>query len=379
MLPNVNTTLMLKLVPSEEQARSLLATMEAFNAGCNFVAGIAFENHTASKYRLQPLCYHELRQRFGLSAQMTVRCIGKVADTYKRDKKIKPVFKPHGAVVYDQRILSFKGLDTASILTLEGRVKVPLVMYGYAADRIALYGLRGQADLLYHDGEFYLAVVVNIPEPPPEDPKDFLGVDFGIVNLATDSDGEVHTGAQVNGLRHRHRRLRRKLQRKGTKSAKRLLKTRRRKEERFGRDVNHGISKHLVAKAQDTGRGLALEDLEGIADRVTVRRRQRATLHSWSFYQLGSFVEYKARIAGVPFVKVDPRNTSRTCPTCGAIDKRNRPSQARFSCVSCGFAGLADHIAAVNIANVARRVAVSQPNVSGLCAQGQATGLQPQW
>jgi len=370
---------MLKLVPTTEQAEVLLATMEAFNAGCNFVAGVAFENHTASKYRLQPLCYHELRQRFGLSAQMTVRCIGKVADTYKRDKKVQPIFKPHGAIVYDQRILSFKGLDTASILTLEGRVKVPLVMYGYAAERIVLYGLRGQADLMYRDREFYLAVVVDLPEPPPDDPKDFLGVDLGVVNIATDSDGEVHSGAQVNGLRHRHRRLRRKLQRKRTKPAWRLLKKRRRKEQRFARDVNHQISKHLVAKAQDSGRGLALEDLEGIRDRIPVRRRQRATLHSWSFFQLASFVEYKARIAGVSFAKVDPRNTSRTCPACGLVDKRNRPSQATFSCRRCGLAGLADHIAAVNIANVARRVAVSQPNVSGLCAQGQATGLQPPW
>ena len=366
---------MLKVLPTTDQKATLLRTMEAFNAGCNWVAEIAFENHTASKYRLQPLCYHEVRQRFGLSAQMTVRCIGKVADAYKRDKKVQPVFKPHGAVVYDQRILSFKGLDTASILTIEGRVKVPIVMYGYAADRIVLYGLRGQAELIYRDGEFYLAVVVDIPEPPAEEPDEWLGVDLGVVNIATDSDGEVHTGAQVNGLRHRHRRLRQKLQRKGTKSAKRLLKKRRRKEERFARDVNHGISKHLVAKAQGTGRGLALEDLKGIRNRITVRRHQRATLHSWSFYQLASFVEYKARIAGIPFSKVDPRNTSRTCPSCGTIDKRNRRTQSEFSCVSCGFAGFADHIAAVNIANVARRVAVSQPNVSGLCAQGQATGL----
>jgi IS605 OrfB family transposase len=136
--------------------------------------------------------------------------------------------------------------------------------------------------------------------------------------------------------------------------------------------VNHRISKHLVAKAQDTRRGIALEDLKGIRGRVTVRRRQRATLHSWSFYQLAAFVAYKAAIAGVMILQVDPRNTSRTCPACGFVDKRNRVSQSAFSCVSCGFAGVADHIAAVNIG---RRAAVSQPNVSGLCAQGQATGL----
>ena len=70
---------------------------------------------------------------------------------------------------------------------------------------------------------------------------------------------------------------------------------------------------------------------------------------------------YKAKCAGVPVCLVDPRNTSRTCPACGHVDKANRPSQAKFSCVICGFAGLADHIAAVNIG---RRAAVNPPIVA---------------
>lgn len=365
----MNTTLMLKLAPTSEQKALLLRTVEAFNAACNAVAAVAFEHRTASKYRLQSLVYYDLRAEFNLSAQMAVRAIGKTCDAYKADKRKRPEFAPHGAVPYDQRILTFKGLDRVSILTLEGRQLIPLLLYGYATERLRVYDKRGQVDLIYRDGEFYLAVVVDIPEPPCDDPDEWLGVDLGVVNIATDSDGEVHSGAQVNGLRHRQRRLRAKLQAKGTKSAKRLLVKRRRKEERFARDVNHRISRHLVAKAQDTRRGIVLEDLKGIRDRVTVRRHQRATMHSWSFYQLASFVAYKAAIAGVPFVQVDPRNTSRTCPACGLIDKRNRPSQDRFSCVSCGFAGFADHIAAVNIG---RRAAVNQPNVSGIRAQGQA-------
>ena len=356
---------MLKLVPTPEQKILLLHTMKAFNAACNAAAVVAFEHGTASKYRLQSLVYYDLRAEFHLSAQMAVRAIGKTCDAYKVNKRKRPEFAPHGAIPYDQRILTFKGLDRVSILTLEGRQLVPLLLYGYANERLRVYDKRGQADLIYRDGEFYLAIVIDIPEPPCDEPEEWLGVDLGIVNIAVDSDGEVHSGAQVNGLRHRHRRLRAKLQTKGTKSAKRLLKKRRRKEERFVRDVNHRISKHLVAKAQDTRRGLALEDLKGIRDRVTVRRHQRATLHSWSFAQLTAFVAYKSALAGVVFAQVDPRNTSRTCPACGLVDKRNRVSQSSFSCVSCGFAGFADHIAA---ANIGRRAAVNQPNVSGLCA-----------
>jgi len=72
-------------------------------------------------------------------------------------------------------------------------------------------------------------------------------------------------------------------------------------------------------------------------------------LHSWSFNQLRQFIAYKTALAGVQVVYVDPHNTSRTCPACGLVDARNRPTQARFQCVSCGLAGLADLIAAENI------------------------------
>ena len=140
------------------------------------------------------------------------------------------------------------------------------------------------------------------------------------------------------------------MQAKATKSAKRLLKKRRRKEARFAADTNHVIAKRIVTEAQRTGHGIALEDLQGIRDRVRLRKPQRVTLHSWSFHQLGGFITYKARRAGVAVIHVDPAYTSRQCSACGHTDRRNRPSQSTFSCTSCGFAEHADVNAARNIA-----------------------------
>ena len=206
-----------------------------------------------------------------------------------------------------------------------------------------------------------IAKVKLLPTPEQIEVGEALGVDLGIVNIATDSDGEVYSGAQINGLRKRHARLRAKLQHKGTKSAKRLLKKRTRRERRFAQDVNHVIAKRIVEKAEGTGRAIALEDLSGIRDRTTVRKRQRRQHHSWAFHDLRQKIEYKASLAGIPVILVDPRNTSRTCPICGCVEKRNRPNQSTFSCVQCGFSGHADTIAAVNIA---RRAVVNQPDVS---------------
>ncbi|RCG23984.1 transposase [Sphaerisporangium album] len=343
-------TEMLKLAPSAEQREALLATMRACNAAANRAAEVAFAHRTANKMALQKLVYADLRAGFGLSAQMAIRSIAKACEAYKRDKDIKPVFRELGAVAYDPRILTWKGRDAVSVLTLTGRTLIPVAYQGRWL-RTTGATARGQADLVHRDGMFFLAVVIDVPQPPRGgEPDAWLGVDLGIANLATDSTGGEHTGKAVRAVRYRNRLLRARLQAKGTKSAKRLLKARRRKESRFARDVNHVISKQLVGKAKDTRSGIALEDLQGIRDRVTVSKARRADLHSWSFHQLRTFVTYKAAIAGVPVRLVDPRNTSRTCPGCGHIDKRNRPTRDDFRCIRCGFAGPADHIAAINIA-----------------------------
>jgi IS605 OrfB family transposase len=135
------------------------------------------------------------------------------------------------------------------------------------------------------------------------------------------------------------------------------------KESRFRRDVNHCISKSIVAKAKGTARGIALENLKGITIRTVkrLRRKQRSRHGSWSFYQLRTFIEYKAKMLGVPVVVVDPRNTSRTCAECGHSERANRQSQSRFQCRRCGHTANAD----VNAArNISRGVAINRPMVS---------------
>ena len=96
---------------------------------------------------------------------MAVRAISKACEAYKRDKKISPTFRPLGAIAYDQRILSWKGRDRVSILTLGGRIIVPVVWQGRWLGTTGTT-LRGAADLIYRDGKFYLAVVIDVPEPP---------------------------------------------------------------------------------------------------------------------------------------------------------------------------------------------------------------------
>lgn len=367
-------TAQVKLTATPEQAVALRETLTRANDAANFISERAWADQTFGRWSLHHACYRAIRERFGLSAQAAIRVIAKVTDAYKPDRKAIRRFRTMGSVAFDSRILRWRlDRNEVSIWTVAGRKTIPFVCG--ARQYALLAGQRGETDLVYRDGCFYLFATSEIEPHQPAGVSDFLGVDLGIVNLATDSDGERYSGTQVNGLRHRHRRLRRKLQRKDTRSAKRLLARRKRREARFARDVNHCLSKRIVVKAQGTGRGIALENLKGIRDRITARKPQRATLHSWAFAQLGAFLSYKAERAGVPVVFVDPRNTSRTCPACGLVDKRNRPSQAVFSCQSCSYSGLPDHIAAGNIADVARRGLVNGPYAAGAITQLQAPGF----
>lgn len=332
--------------------------MRAFNAACTWIAAYAYQERCASKFALQKALYYEVRARFSLSAQLAILAIHKVAGAYKRDKSQLIAFRPDGSITYDGRVMSFRGLEFVSLVTLTGRIIVPVQMGEYQRTRFSR--AHGQADMVLIDGTFYLLVTMDTPEDPPMEPTHFLGVDLGIVTLATDSDGNSYTGAPVEVVRQRCGTARKTYQSAHTRSAKRRLKKMAHRESRFRRDVNHRIAKQLVAHAKDTNAALVLEELTHIRDRTTVRKAQRNRHHGWSFAQLRSFVEYKATIAGVPVVVVDPRNTSRGCNRCGFVDKRNRRSQAQFSCLRCGHTAHADLNAARNLAT---RGAVMYPDL----------------
>ena len=357
-------TRVVKLLPTPEQALALAVTLRACNRACGLISEAAYAGKVFDRNGLQRAMYRRVREECGLGAQAAVRCVKKTVDAYitlhaqtragllgkpgsaRRVKALgKPiVFDPSSAQPFDDRMLSWRhDARTVSIWTVSGRLK-DVAFTGERRQLKEIAEFRsGESDLVHRDGMWFLHAVVDLPETALNtEPSGFIGVDLGVVNIATTSDGVVMAGRGLNRHRKRQQDLRAKLQAKGTKSAKRLLKKRQRKESRHATDVNHCISKRIVAEAQRTGRGIALEDLRGIRERARFRKPRRATLHSWSFHQLGGFAAYKARYAGVPVVHVNPAYTSQECAECHYVDKRNRPSQAVFECRSCGVVAHAD-------------------------------------
>lgn len=362
-----------KLEPSPEQAAALEQTLRTCNDAANWLSGEA--HRQAPRYRsrpaLQRLAYAELKEQ-GMSAQPALHVLRKVADAYaildanlkagnlgrpgskrRRRAEPKPIrFRPDAAQPFDDRCLSWQlDMGTVSIWTTAGRMKG--VRFACSAEQLKVLAAhrKGESDLLCRDGVWFLVATCEVPEAALNTtPDGFVGVDLGIANIATTSSGYRAAGRKVNRHRRRQQELRAKLQKKGTKSAKRVLRRQRRREARFATDVNHCVSKRIVAEAERTSRGIALEELTGIRQRVRLRKPQRAALHSWAFAQLGDFITYKALRAGVPVVFVDPAYTSQQCADCDYIDKKNRVDQATFTCRSCGVVAHADRNASRTIA-----------------------------
>lgn len=368
-----------RLVCSRQEQEALISTLRACNAAAQDVSDLAWERKIFRPYDLQKVAYRVARSR-GLGAQAAVRVLKKVADAYssgkaerRRDARHRR-FRWSAAQPFDARNLSWDHQGaTVSIWSVTGRLKgVRFVAAPWQRALLASAPI-GEADLCYRGGSLYLHATVEVDDAPLNDnPVGWLGVDLGIVNPAVTSEGEClpfpirqpgmlgrtdhpdtqGSGSHVNAVRYRNRKLRAKLQKKGTRSAKRLLHRRSGKESRFARDVNHRISKTIVAEAERTGRGIAREDLEGIRERARSRKPQRAALHSWSFAQLGAFIDYKALRVGVPVEVVDPAYTSQRCSGCGHIHEDNRPTRDSFCCTRCGLSLPADWNAALNIAEL---------------------------
>lgn len=157
-------TVVVRLEPDGEQFKRLLTTMEAFNKACQQVADVAYEQRTSNKIALQPIVYMNLRNEYGLSSQMAVRAISKACEAYRHDKRVHIRFDLHDGMIFDQRLLSFKGITDVSLLCLEGRELIPFRFVAYTTARVDR--AVGQADLLLEENTFFLHIYIDMASAP---------------------------------------------------------------------------------------------------------------------------------------------------------------------------------------------------------------------
>jgi len=349
-MTEITKTIVCKLKVGEKEKEALLKTMELFREACNYISKVAWKQKCFNSVALHHLTYRKVREKFKLPSNLCIEARDRVAKSYKTDKSKLHEFKAL-SMDLDDRLFSIKQKEDkflVSIATIKGRVKCELDIGDYQRQYLE-NAKPTYATLHYRNKTFFLHIAIDkeVPEPKGSNP---VGVDVGIKHLLVASNGFKVKGGNIIRQRQHFRKLRQELQKKRTWSAYRKLKQLSGIEKRWVNTILHQITREFVNSLKE-GDVVVMERLNGIRNRVKVRREQRWILHSWAFRKLQQYIEYKSLEKGIPVIYIDAKNTSITCTRCGYVDKRNRRSQSLFRCVKCGFQHNADMIGAFNLAN----------------------------
>ena len=384
-MSDLTKTIKLRIHVTPEQEVLLRQMTEQYRQACNFVSQYIFDNQFDLTYQsLNKKLYSDLRGLFGLKSQLAQSSIKTTIARYKTVKQQlfrkpyrykdedgdwqhipktlewlwNPIFfrRPQADLVRNRDYSFVDDGQALSINTLGERTKCTFEGNHFAGYLDGSYRL-GTAKLVELKGQWYLHIPVTkaVEDFQKKDIRHVVGIDRGLRFLAVSYDEQGKTefvsGKKIITKRHKFQEVRRQLQYKGTKSAKRKLKAISGRENRWMSDVNHQISKTLVQKyGKDTL--FVLEDLAGVSfeeSNLSRTTKQNYELRSWAFYQLEQFLTYKAHENRSEVLKVSARYTSQRCPKCGTIRKENRNHHKHLYSCQCGYESNDDRIGAMNI------------------------------
>ena len=379
--------------PNKRKSDWLDMMADRFSQAVQFGLDAARSERTSSRVRLHRVIYRLARIRFGLPAdytRMVVNAVVSLARSYyrlRRAKRRASFPRVNGSQGIGLGVGSYAIIHNGNrfVLRISTGVRgqyiwLPLCVPSRYRKYMAL--ARGDAKLFKRGGEWYVMLPVRIPQTPAgcSGESTFIGVDLGVVRHATvvTPDRTVF----FDGREARHRRehfadLRRRYQRHRRTD---LVKNQKGKESRWMADLNHKISHQIVGlAAQYPSPVIVLERLDGIRHRIHGSKRFNRMIASWAFRDLVDKIKYKAARLGITVVFVDPRKTSQSCSQCGHATRSNRPDQATFRCVACGYSTNADRNAARNIAAAGARLLLqglpdtARPEVG----QTESVGIRP--
>ena len=307
----------------------------------------ALTNKTFNKSKAHRDLYAELRLSYPeVPSALLQATRDNALEAIKQTKfKRTPRKKPESGLRYDKRTMTLRG-EQLTLSCVGKRVKLILNVPEYFREIYNNWDFRG-ATVTYtkQTKQFWVRLVFEHPDPPKIEHGDVQGIDRGLYHLVSTHDGQFFSSNKIRATQRRYLYNRKQLQQKGTRSAKRRLKSMSGREKRFMRDVNHCVSKKLANQSEY--RLFALEDLSGIRNQRRGKKLNK-WLSSWSFSQLEFFLNYKSEALGKETVFVDARYTSQRCSRCGNTNKANR-KKSRFHCRSCGFFAHSDVNSGLNI------------------------------
>lgn len=359
-----------------EDRESYLSLMKQYSSIFNEIVEWAFKNKTYNKSKCHKEMYQQLRFKYSKIPSAMIQTSRDVAlEACKRSKfKTKlPIKKNYSSIRYDKRTITLRD-HQITFSTLNKREKQIIKIPDYFKNIFETWKFCG-ATICYINKKKQFVINLNFKTKPPQignntDQTKIVGIDRGLYNVATLSDGTIFNGKEIRKQQRKYLYNRSKLQAKGTPSAKRILRRLSGKEKRFSKNFNHIITKKIVNMNYNC---FVLEDLKSIRKQKSYSKKFNKWISSWPFYQFDTFLNYKAEMLGKSVVKINPKYTSQKCFCCGYLDRKNR-SKLKFKCVKCGHQDHSDintalnikqkYILSVTFKKFTEQVAVKQPNIS---------------
>ncbi|MEO1374078.1 MAG: transposase [Cyanobacteria bacterium J06635_10] len=371
-----------KLQVPVELRQEIDVTLQGFADACNQIYEVAKRENCWNTTKLHHKVYKPVREGTGLKANHVCQAIRRAIGNAKAVKQVHK-FRPTSLNLDVRTFQYIEDLQTVGITLMCGRKKFKLSIGNY--QKALLKGQSPTAATLNKTkrGDYYINICVDLPTNPTGKTPKVIGVDLGRRDIATTSTGKSWNGEKIQATRDRYSKVRANIQSKRTRSCRRLMRRLSGREQRFQKWLNHpcgyarsahfvnasrfksgnppnalahNISKQLVQDAKNSNAALAFEDLTNIRQSLNQKRRsrtERRRTNNWAFYQLRMFVDYKARIAGIPVVFVPPAYTSQTCKRKAhaartrchhvhPIKGRSYRNGKKYKCGNCGFEHDAD-------------------------------------
>ena len=390
-------TLVVKLQVDIKQQQLLIDTANAFASACNWINQNVNSNLT-NRNSIQAVCYKDVKDQFGLTANHVVRACARVGanrlTAKQKGRKVKYI-KPTS---FDCDARTFRFIEekwAVSISTIGKRLTAPIRASNYHRGKLKGQKPTSAQVSLHRDSNWYVHMQLKSEAPSPRvertpltkggrGDRNVIGVDFGTRDIAVTSTGRSWSGKEIQKTRDKFSRVRASFQKKasqGTRSTRRrarqILKRLSGRERRYQAWLNHNISKAIIAEAKETQSFVSIENLTGIRERTNQKPRsktERRRSNSWTFFQLRTFLEYKGIKEGVEVIAINPAYISQTCHCCLHIGLRSNKSFKCSNNVKCGWISDADKNGSKMIALVG--LSVSQPGGSQLLACPMTEGLQ---
>jgi len=406
-LVKLGRTIKLRLYPGTNQAEQILAMSKEYQRLANIVSQWIFDHgFQLSWLKINHHLYKIFRQESELNSQMIQSVFRTVVARYKTVREqvrqhsyryknaeskwiqvprdltwlVKPIQfrRPQADLVRQSNYSFLDKMQKISMTTLGKRTKLSFTDKGF--EKYFTDGWKlGTAKLVHNRGKWFLHIGITkeVSDFNVKDNPKIVGIDRGLRFLATAFDSEGKTlffdGQKVLRKRKIFLEIRRQLQSKGTRSAKKKLKQLAQRENRWMTDVNHRLTKTLVT-AYGSHTLFVLEDLTNVTfNTADFPKSLRNSHRSWPFFQLESFLMYKAQAIQSTVVKVSPAFTSQRCPRCGLVEKTNRHHDTHeYWCKQCQYRCNDDRLGAMNIEMLGQEwlSGVKQPKIKKLTTTG---------